>query len=200
MPTPKILFHKQRTWVHYRARKLHRSCQCPIETAGRCENEIQTPNKTTGGREGETETDLEQATKRKWENKMPIAELSRICQRKTIVPGIWVNNCVWLSSYRSPSVNVVRPIRQNECLCVGDTQWSVWLGVSTTVFSSLLLPLISVCPVWMPQSMSLFPPELWKRSHGCRKQVWNEKGQITREWRVEGTGEWEKEWKRDWGR
>lgn len=160
----KTILHQLWTRLRCRVEQLHSSHQpSPTKQNSRTVRKWN-PDTKQDSREAETETGT-RATKWWWwwwrgGDKMPIAELSWMCW-KTIVPGIWVNNSVWLSSCRSLSVNAVSPIRRKcACVCAVKTLRSVWLWVGATVFFfSLFLPLLS-CLSGLdlsPQSMSLFP-------------------------------------------
>lgn len=109
--------------------------------------------------------------------------------KKAIVSGIWVNNsglAVKLSLSKCKSA-----IRECTCVCVSSRDCDQCDSESVRQFfhisflSLCLSPLSCVFGLDLsPQSMSLFPHVLWRdHSTACRrKQVWNEKGQITREW------------------
>lgn len=84
-------------------------------------------------------------------------------------------------------------------VCVVKRLWSVWLWGSVTFFFSPLISFLSLSYLVSPVSISSHNRclySLWalKRSQTacCRKQVWNEKGQITRGWWSWGGKEWKK--------
>lgn len=187
-------------WHHCAAERLHSSRQ-PSTTKqnSRARAKMQPRRQTRQQGGGLRERGR---NKREGRIKMPIAKLSWKWQKKLLCLAFESITVVWLSSYHSLSVNAVSPISHKRvcvCACVVKRLWSVWLWVSATVFliSPLSLPLLS-CLSGLdlsPRSMSLFPRALWRdHRRACRrKQVWNEKGQITREWRSWGGKEWKGE-------
>lgn len=109
---------------------------------------------------------------------------------------------VWLSSYRSLSVNAVSPISlRRVCMCVcvlsGDCDQCDSESVLRFFFLiSFLFLSYLVSPVSIStRNRCLYSLCTLKRSQTacCRKQVWNEKGQITRGWWSWGGKEWKGE-------
>lgn len=157
------------------------------QTKHQGENETQTLNKTTG-KQSKGETGREQE---RGENKSADCEAVTKVTKKLLCLAFESIAVVWLSSYHSVSVNavaVLSAIRECSCVCcqvavisVTQNQCNAVFFFSPRFYSLALSYLVS--PVLIsPHNRCPYSLGALKRSQTacCRKQVWNEKGQITR--------------------
>lgn len=168
----------------------------PNKTAGPRENETQTPNKTTGRQSEGDRNENKRAGRRKNANCEAVMKVTK----KLLYLAFESKTVVLLSSYHSLSVNAVSPISHKR-VCTRVLSRDCDQCDSESVrqfFSSLFLfslsYLVSPVPI-SPCNRCLYSLCALKRSQtACRrKQVWNEKGQITREWWSWGEKEWKGE-------
>ena len=192
----------QHCWAVRRSSTAAASRQQPNKTAGLHDNETQTPNKTTG--EAERGRDRNENKREEDENANCWAVME--VTKKLLCLASKSVTVVGLSSYRSVSVNAVSPFRHNRvCVCVCGCARVCVCVLSRDcdqcdTFFFLLSHLFSLSLILSLRSRSLpaidvsIPPCALKRSQTacCRKQVSNEKGQITREWRSRGEEEWKR--------